>query len=120
MIFKIDDETRLDQLISEIVYLAQFGLNFRDILETDLKYMRDMWVNIENELAKLMQIAKSCNLFENKYFDTEPLTWKYRIGSNRRPIAGFLKHYFLRNNENCADLVASIQNRDVKVCFVNY
>ena len=97
--------------------LDEFGQNFRNILENDLKYVKNngLLADVESELTKQIQIAKSYNMFKNKYVDTEPLSWTYQIGSSTRRIAAFFKDHFLRKKENFVDFVANIQSRDVKV-----
>ena len=92
--------------------LGKFGENFQKILEDDIKFMTEKRYlnNVENELLNLVSFAKRLNLFKNKYFDSEPLTWQYAHGSNRRFLAAFFKDLNISD-----DLIAHIENGNLKV-----
>jgi len=98
--------------------LDQLAPDTRDILEKDLKFITDRGylASVEIQLANFVPTAKAYELFENKYFNSEPLTWNYKFGrKNFKFVAEFLKEYFTSVNQNYADLVAEIANGDVKV-----
>jgi len=94
------------------LFFDNFGENFRTILEDDIKFMTEKGYlkNVENELPNLVSFAKRLNLFKNKYFDSEPLTWQYAHGSNKRFLAAFLKELNISG-----DLIAEIENGNLKV-----
>jgi len=94
------------------LFLGNFGHKFQQILEEDIKFMTEKGYlkNVENELPNLVSFAKRLNLFKNKYFDSEPLTWQYAHGSNRRFLAAFFKDLNISD-----DLIAQIENGNLKV-----
>ena len=94
------------------LFLGNFGHKFQQILEEDIKFMTEKGYlkNVENELPNLVSFAKRRNLFKNKYFDSEPLTWQYAHGSNKRFLAAFLKELNISG-----DLIAEIENGNLKV-----